>query len=188
MTTMSSKSDLALWARAAGGDASAVEAVMELAGKIARERSYGYSGHDVDDLTSRLRQVVMTRLRNKEVNVVRRNLRGWLGAWLCSVRKDLNRQRRRHRTEALDDQTAGHGPDPSHGAELDEMQSALDECLSKLPKNHRDAVIARHGQNSSIAASAPALGNCNPTTLRVWVMRGLLSLRECMKHRGFAHI
>ncbi len=188
MTNGPFESDLALWARAAAGEASAVEAVMKLAAEIVRTRARGFSADDVDELTSRLQQCVMTRLHNKEAKVVRSSLRGWLSAWLCSVRKDLLRHRRRHRCETLSEQTAGRGPTPSHAAELKELQAAVDKCLGKMPEKHRDAILARHGQVLSASTPAPTVRNRNPTTLRVWVMRGLLSLRECMKRRGFAHV
>ncbi|MCU0865597.1 MAG: hypothetical protein MUC36_17575 [Planctomycetes bacterium] len=181
-----STSDLELWRRAATGDPASVDAVMQLADEIVRARCRSFSIDDVEELASRLKEVVMKRLHNKEVDVVRTSLRGWLGSWLCAVRKDLLHDRRKHRLVVLDEHVAGPGPAPIHGAEVGEMRLALDECLGKLPEKHRAAVLARHGQMLSIAASATSLGDCNPTTQRVWTLRGLNSLRDCMKSRGYA--
>ncbi|MBS7788837.1 sigma-70 family RNA polymerase sigma factor [Roseococcus sp. SDR] len=110
--------------------------------------------------------------------------RGAAEAWLGSVIRHaaLDIARRRGREIPTDD--AALGDTPVDAAQLDalatgEEQARLRECLARLPEKNRQGILLAfvHGlSHPQVAARLELpLG-----TVKAWIRRGLLALRECL--------
>jgi RNA polymerase sigma-70 factor (ECF subfamily) len=169
-----------LLARIAEGDRAALQAL--------------YKGHSV-----RLFGVAMAILRDRDAAAdalhdgfvkIARNAaqydpeRGVAEAWLGSVIRHaaLDIARRRGREIPTDD--AALGDTPVEADQLDALASGEDgarlrDCLAQLPEKNRQGIVLAfvHGlSHPQVAARLDLpLG-----TVKAWIRRGLLSLRECL--------
>ncbi|SMC73489.1 RNA polymerase sigma-70 factor, ECF subfamily [Primorskyibacter flagellatus] len=105
--------------------------------------------------------------------------------WLITLSRNLAIDRRRARvrratspSEAMDEL-----PDPSPGPEAQAIakstQSQVDECFDELPQDRADMLrrVYLHGESyAELAAHLDAKLN----TVRTWLRRSLMDLRECL--------
>lgn len=110
--------------------------------------------------------------------------RGVAGAWLGGIVRfaALDAARARGREVLTDDPELGDGAvEPEAFTRLAEAQDGarLHDCLARLDGKHREGVVLAFVHGLSHAQLAAKLGE--PLgTVKSWIRRGLLSLRECM--------
>lgn len=183
--------DLALWHQARAGNPEARQAIAEAARRMARSQSMRFHSDtdEAEEIESRLMQMVFEQIASGR-SVPRSSLSGWLRAWYWSVRKDHIRQRAKHRpvrgAVSAHDDLVDPRPADLGTAELEELRSAIQHCLEKLPEAQRRAVLVRYADGFSIAQSELKLREANPNTIRVWAFRGATALRACLEAKGVA--
>ena len=109
------------------------------------------------------------------------------GAWACRVAYYEVLAHRRDRSRDLhvfSDATlaliAGHAR-PDEDAEKNRL-SALEACMQQLPERHRDLVIERYRQGSSIVSIAQSLKK-SPAAVSANLYRIRTTLLQCVKRR-----
>ena len=167
-------------ARIAGGDRPALQALY----KMQSVRLFGVAMAILRD-----RDAAADALHDGFVNIARRAAqfdaeRGAAEAWLGSIIRHaaLDIARRRGREIPTDDATLGDVPvDASQFDTLaaGEDGARLRDCLGQLAEKNRQGIVLAfvHGlSHPQIAAKLDLpLG-----TVKAWIRRGLLSLRECL--------
>src|SRR5262245_35062959 len=106
-------------------------------------------------------------------------------SWLVAVARnhaiDRLRQRRRPATEldaALD--VADQAPDPESRVMAGREQERINSCLEELDKDRAAAVRGAYMKGESYAELAQRHG-VPLNTMRTWLRRSLLKLRECLE-------
>lgn len=169
-----------LLARVAAGDRAALQALY----KLQSVRLFGVAMAILRD-----RDAASDAVHDGFVNIARRAAqydpeKGAAEAWLGSVVRHaaLDIARRRGREIPTDDATLGDTPveaDQLETLAAGEEGARLRECLSALPEKNRQGIVLAfvHGlSHPQIAAKLELpLG-----TVKAWIRRGLLSLRECL--------
>jgi RNA polymerase sigma-70 factor, ECF subfamily len=106
-------------------------------------------------------------------------------AWLIAITRnhaiDKLRQRRAPAVD-LDEahEIADQGPDPEAMAEAGDDKTRLDHCLEQLPEDKALAVRAAYVEGYSYLELATRF-QLPLNTLRTWLRRSLISLRECLE-------
>jgi RNA polymerase sigma-70 factor, ECF subfamily len=80
--------------------------------------------------------------------------------------------------EAFD--LADDAPNPEQAAARGDDKSQLDHCLGQLPQERAAAIRAAYVDGYSYAELAARFGQ-PLNTLRTWLRRGLIALRECLE-------
>ncbi len=169
-----------LLARVAANDRAALQALY----KLQSVRLFGVAMAILRD-----RDAASDAVHDGFVNIARRAAqydpeRGAAEAWLGSVVRHaaLDIARRRGREIPTDDATLGDTPveaDQLETLTAGEEGARLRECLAGLPEKNRQGILLAfvHGlSHPQIAAKLELpLG-----TVKAWIRRGLLSLRECL--------
>ena len=106
-------------------------------------------------------------------------------AWLVAIARNQSIDKlRARRAPALDlDEAfdvADQGPGPEALAMAGDEKSKIDHCLEQLPDNRAEAVRAAYVEGYSYLELATRFG-LPLNTLRTWLRRSLLSLRECLE-------
>lgn len=104
--------------------------------------------------------------------------------WLITIARNtsIDRLRRQPRTEDLDsvgDRLAAPGPSPEQSAVAASEARRITACLDELHPAHRDAVTAAYLDGESYKDLSTRL-DVPLNTIRTWLRRGLISLKECM--------
>ena len=105
--------------------------------------------------------------------------------WLITLSRNLAIDRRRARmrraTSGSDtmDQMADPSPGPEAQAIARSTQSQVDRCLDALPEDRSDMLRRVYLHGESYAELAGRLG-ANLNTVRTWLRRSLMELRECL--------
>ncbi|MDB5412842.1 MAG: polymerase subunit sigma [Rubritepida sp.] len=170
----------ALLLRIAGEDRTALQALY----KLQSVRLFGVAMAILRD-----RDAAADAVHDGFVNVARRaaqfdaergTAEGWLGSIIRHAALDI--ARRRGREIPTDDATLGDTP--VEAAQLDSITASeegarLRACLADLPEKNRQGIVLAfvHGlSHPQIAARLELpLG-----TVKAWIRRGLLTLRECL--------
>ncbi len=106
-------------------------------------------------------------------------------AWLIAIARNhaIDRLRAR-RAPALDlDQAfdvADQGPGPEASAIAGDEKTKINHCLEQLPQDRAEAVRAAYVEGYSYLELATRYG-LPLNTLRTWLRRSLLSLKECLE-------
>jgi RNA polymerase sigma-70 factor (ECF subfamily) len=109
--------------------------------------------------------------------------RGDAGAWLVSIARyralDLVRKRGREVLGAEIPETADTGPDPLAALLTTQDGGALHRCLSQLAADRRALILLAFVEGLSHTQIAE---KCRLPigTVKSWIRRGLLGLRECL--------
>jgi RNA polymerase sigma-70 factor, ECF subfamily len=106
-------------------------------------------------------------------------------AWLVAIaRNQAIDKLRQRRAPALDLDEAfevmDEGPGPEALAMAGDEKSKIDHCLEQLPQDRAEAVRAAYVEGYSYLELATRFG-LPLNTLRTWLRRSLLSLRECLE-------
>jgi RNA polymerase sigma factor (sigma-70 family) len=115
----------------------------------------------------------------------------WLGLLVRSRALDLLRRQKVQRDESLvtelDDtaeQTiAGESPDPEAAAALSEEAFILRQCLNQLDDSQRQVITLAYLQEQTHQELADKL-KLPLGTVKTWIRRGLVKLRQCMEQLG----
>jgi RNA polymerase sigma-70 factor (ECF subfamily) len=105
--------------------------------------------------------------------------------WLITLCRNLaiDRLRMRARRATAPSEVMDQMPDPSPGPEAQvvasDMQAYVDRCLDELPEGRSDMLRQVYLQGDSYAELAARLG-ANLNTVRTWLRRSLMDLRECL--------
>ncbi len=181
--------DLLLWSSACEGDAQARDRLAQLVAEVSRMHSgrLRLPRSEAEELESRL-QASVWELMEVGRSTPRTSLRGWLRFRFLAVAKQYFRDIGRVRSLApliQDGEESAAAPleDPPEAMQRLELRDALQNCLGELPGSQRDAVLRRYGDGSWEREMGPH-ESANPNTVRVWVFRGLIALRECLESRG----
>jgi RNA polymerase sigma factor (sigma-70 family) len=139
--------------------------------------------HAADDAT----QAVFMILSNKAARLpAGTNLAGWLyrtAEWTALEARRTLAMRGRHEREAAKERSTEHTP---HKNDHDEkLRSTLQELLAFLPDRQRDAIVLHFIDGRPEAEVAAELG-CAVSTVGTRISRGLATLRDGLKRRGFA--
>lgn len=110
--------------------------------------------------------------------------RGSAKAWMISILRyraiDVRRSMmRRGMTTPLDETIPSDGPSPLSSAERAEEISRLRTCLGDLNDQQRKSVMLAYLQGWTHTELAEHLG-APLGTVKSWIRRGLLTLKECM--------
>ncbi len=106
-------------------------------------------------------------------------------AWLVAIARNQSIDKlRARRAPALDlDEAydvADEGPGPEASAMAGDEKAKIDHCLEQLPDNRAEAVRAAYVEGYSYLELATRFG-LPLNTMRTWLRRSLLSLRECLE-------
>jgi RNA polymerase sigma-70 factor (ECF subfamily) len=106
-------------------------------------------------------------------------------AWLVAIaRNQAIDKLRQRRAPALDLDEAfevmDEGPGPEALAMAGDEKAKIDHCLEQLPQDRAEAVRAAYVEGYSYLELATRFG-LPLNTLRTWLRRSLLSLRECLE-------
>lgn len=104
--------------------------------------------------------------------------------WLITIARNtaIDRLRGQPKTEDLDtfgDRLAAPGPSPEQSAIAGSEARRIGACLDELDGQHRDAVTAAYLDGESYKDLSARL-DVPLNTIRTWLRRGLISLKECM--------
>ena len=170
----------ALLARIAGGERAALQALYQ----AQSVRLFGVAMailRDRDAAADALHDGFVKIARNAaQFDPARGVAEAWLGAVIRHAALDI--ARRRGREIPTDDATLGDTP--VEAAQLDmlatgEQETRLRDCLAQLPEKNRQGIVLAfvHGlSHPQVAAKLDLpLG-----TVKAWIRRGLLALRECL--------
>ncbi len=118
--------------------------------------------------------------RSKEFQSARGSAKAWMISILRYRAIDVRRSmKRRGLTSQLDDAIPSDGPSPLSLAERAEEISRLRACLNTLNDQQRKSVMLAYLQGWTHAELAEYLGT--PLgTVKSWIRRGLLTLKDCM--------
>lgn len=104
--------------------------------------------------------------------------------WLITIARNtaIDQLRARKPTSdvtAIEETLAGAGPNPEQSAIAASDAKRLSACLDELPDDRRSAIVGAYldGQSYADLASRFAVPL---NTMRTWLRRGLIGLRECM--------
>ena len=105
-------------------------------------------------------------------------------SWLITIARNtaIDRLRARKRHEDIDDHAhylPGSGASPETAAIAASEAARIRACLAELPEDRRDAVRRAYLEGDSYADLAQHFG-IPLNTVRSWLRRGLMALRECM--------
>ena len=104
--------------------------------------------------------------------------------WMITIARNtaIDRLRRRRSTADIDDVGAAlpaSDPGPEDLAIASSQAQRLADCLDALPEDRAEAIRGAYLNGLSYADLAEALDR-PINTIRTWLRRGLISLRECM--------
>lgn len=105
-------------------------------------------------------------------------------SWLVAIARNrsIDRIRQRRPTDDIDaavDIAAGE-PDPERRAELSSEGARIDDCMGELEAPRASAVRAAYVEGASYAELAARHG-VPLNTMRTWLRRSLLKLKECLE-------
>lgn len=105
-------------------------------------------------------------------------------SWLVAIARNrsIDRIRQRRPTDDIDaavDIAAGE-PDPERRAELSSEGARIDNCMGELEAPRASAVRAAYVEGASYAELAARHG-VPLNTMRTWLRRSLLKLKECLE-------
>lgn len=127
--------------------------------------------------------------------------------WLCEIavgqihdENDKNEAKKRKPTGGIQSLDASPGDDDGdlHGmipashtgpvgkAERNENESAVDDCLDRLPDEHRKCIVLRDYEGLEWLEVAKELGKNTDSAARELHRRALLLLAKCLKSKGIA--
>ncbi|HKL64820.1 MAG TPA: sigma-70 family RNA polymerase sigma factor [Roseovarius sp.] len=118
-------------------------------------------------------------------NAARYNVNGLSPmTWLITIARNsaVDRLRKRHRsgtTEALDERIADGGAGPEAQAAAASERRRLDACMAELTVDRAEAVRRAYLDGETYADLA-ARFEVPLNTMRTWLRRSLLKLRECL--------
>ncbi|KQB95076.1 hypothetical protein AL073_18115 [Loktanella sp. 1ANDIMAR09] len=104
--------------------------------------------------------------------------------WLLTVTRNhaIDVIRRRREDQLLDDQLDGVADLTSVESGSHEMRMAIGQCLSKLQPKHAKMILEIYVWGYTYEEVAQKMGR--PVgTIKVWISRSILILRECMQSR-----
>jgi len=89
--------------------------------------------------------------------------------------------RRAHRAAPMDEvaEIADEGLNPEEAAVASSMRGRIGDCLQTLPPDRADAIRRAYLGGEAYADLASRYG-VPLNTIRTWLRRGLLTLRECL--------
>jgi RNA polymerase sigma-70 factor (ECF subfamily) len=112
--------------------------------------------------------------------------RGSAMTWMVNIVRNgaLDMMRRAdYRAEVnaapVDEEWADHGPGPAEAAVMSDELARLRRCLARLTDDQRATVLRVHHEGYTPVDLARERGLALGT-IKSWVRRGLISLRECM--------
>ena len=115
----------------------------------------------------------------------------WIHRITTNLCIDVQRKRKRHRTESLektnDEGTAGLKNELSEDPQIEAMmenaqlRSQLDRALELLSVNQKTAIALRHYQEMSTREISEAMG-CSENTVRIHIFRGIKKLKEILRN------
>ncbi|MGY6646229.1 MAG: sigma-70 family RNA polymerase sigma factor [Salinarimonas sp.] len=105
-------------------------------------------------------------------------------SWLVAIARNLCIDRLRARKPVVSDddalvQMADPAPDPEQSAQSSSMRGRISECLGELDSTHAGAVKAAYLEGESYNELAERFA-VPLNTMRSWLRRSLLKLRECL--------
>ncbi|MBB93740.1 MAG: RNA polymerase subunit sigma [Rhodobacteraceae bacterium] len=105
-------------------------------------------------------------------------------SWLITIARNtaIDRLRALKAHEDIDDHThhlTGRGAGPEAAAIARSEAARIRACLAELPEDRRNAVQRAYLEGDSYADLADRYG-IPLNTVRTWLRRGLMALRECM--------
>jgi len=105
-------------------------------------------------------------------------------SWLVAIARNrsIDRLRQRRPTEDIDAAAgvAAGEPDPERRAELSSEGARIDDCMGELEPPRASAVRAAYVEGASYAELAVRHG-VPLNTMRTWLRRSLLKLKECLE-------
>jgi RNA polymerase sigma factor (sigma-70 family) len=139
--------------------------------------------HDADDAC----QAAFLTLACKAGSIGRRQA---VGGWLYQVayRIALRARNDAQRRGRLEIKAAEHGAfrmsaDPAHDASQQDLRSAVDAEVSRLPAKYRTPIVLCYLEGKTNEEAAQLLG-CRPGTLATWLARARERLRTRLARRG----
>lgn len=102
--------------------------------------------------------------------------------WLITVARNMAIDRKRKQkmpTDELPDTLQDPGPSPEAAAIASDERSRLEACLAKLPDDQAAAVKRAYIEGATYAELAASFG-IPLNTMRTWLRRSLIALRECL--------
>lgn len=107
--------------------------------------------------------------------------------WLITITRNAAIDRLRRRSargaqadvDALADRLAAPGPGPEAQAVMSDEARLLHQCLAELPEDRAEMVRSAYLDGATYAEIAEATGT-KLNTLRTWLRRSLMQLRECL--------
>lgn len=113
--------------------------------------------------------------------------RTWLIALTRNAAIDrLRSGKRRPPTEEIDPETVSDAPTPENAAWNSQIASGLDHCLSQLDPSKASYVRLAYLEGWSYEELARASGT-PVNTMKTWLRRSLLRLRDCLAGLGMRH-
>lgn len=113
--------------------------------------------------------------------------RTWLIALTRNAAIDrLRSGKRRPTTEEIDPETVSDGPTPENATLNAQIASGLDQCLAQLDPSKASYVRLAYLEGWSYDELARATGT-PVNTMKTWLRRSLLRLRDCMAGLGIGH-
>ncbi|MBK8455848.1 MAG: sigma-70 family RNA polymerase sigma factor [Phyllobacteriaceae bacterium] len=105
-------------------------------------------------------------------------------SWLVAIARNrsIDRLRQRRPTTSIDAAAdiATNEPDPERRAELSSEGARIDECMDELEPARAAAVRAAYVDGASYAELAARHG-VPLNTMRTWLRRSLMKLKECLE-------
>jgi RNA polymerase sigma-70 factor, ECF subfamily len=151
------------------------------------------------DLSAEALQQLDTRLweKRKKYDAKKAHWIAWAKALLRNIIVDLFRQRSRDPSTPLPPPTGPDAspadpmaelpdpqPPPDRHIKLEELKTAMDDCLKRLRPEEREALILREQQGLSYENIGKQTG-VPWETAGTRVHRAKLKMRECLKRKGF---
>ena len=109
----------------------------------------------------------------------------WLNAIVRNQALDLLRKNKHQRLHDTSDETlaqlADQGPSQEKQVSLSQEQQAIHTCLAQLKENQRQCLQLAYFEGLAHPQVAAQL-NLPLGSVKTWIRRGLLGLRECLTH------